>query len=770
MAQSVMNEHKEPVIYLAPTNQLIDQTIAKGREYGIPCVVYEKGHDFPDEFLTGKSVLVCSYQALFNGRSRFGVRGSNLRDVINAAAIILDDAHVSFSTIRDSFTLRVTTNEFPDDYEHLTNLFRNDFKEAGKLGTFDDIVNGIEIGVLEVPYWGWQQKQNQIREFLRNNDADEKYPFVWPFLRDNFNYCHCLISGSAFVITPIFPLVDMIPTFAECPRRIYMSATISDDSSIVYTFDTDYTTISKPITSDSLAGVSERMILAPELMDLKVDDLNDMLRKLVNWAATKEKVGTVILTPAGYAAEKWNGVATYADTTEKVANCIEQLQKGQSLGPFVFANRYDGIDLPGDTCRILIMSGLPRGTSEYELHRANTLSGGAAINSGLAQRIEQGIGRAARGSGDYCVVIITGKDLIAWIGRSANLRFLTSSTRAQLEMGSEISKAVSSKTDFLNTIKLCLNRDKEWTEYHAETLADLAEQTELNKRTLKQASVERKAFQLFKDGYYEQAISKLNKLCEEESKLDKKIKGWIIQFSALIAWCWGDKELSQKLQQYAYAENRNLIRPQVMLPYEPLKEPGRQAEQIVSQIAQYNPRRGFIAHFDEVVSHLVPEASANQFEQSLAELGKMLGFQTERPDKTYGQGPDVLWLLNDRLGLVIEAKSRKNKKNALTKEQHGQLLNAVEWFIQEYPDYSHIRVSVHPNVNVTKSTIPGDTKALTIDNLNEIITKARQLFTELCDSPLKHKELVARCEKKLLFHELKPDELIKKYMVSFNIQ
>jgi len=40
MAQSVMNEVGEAVIYLAPTNQLVDQVIAKSQEYGIPTVRY----------------------------------------------------------------------------------------------------------------------------------------------------------------------------------------------------------------------------------------------------------------------------------------------------------------------------------------------------------------------------------------------------------------------------------------------------------------------------------------------------------------------------------------------------------------------------------------------------------------------------------------------------------------------------------------------------------------------------------------------------------
>ena len=79
MAQSVMNETGEPVIYLAPTNQLVSQVITQGGEYGISCVPYVRGEPWQSEFLDGKSVLVGTYQTLFNGKSRFGVRGSATR-------------------------------------------------------------------------------------------------------------------------------------------------------------------------------------------------------------------------------------------------------------------------------------------------------------------------------------------------------------------------------------------------------------------------------------------------------------------------------------------------------------------------------------------------------------------------------------------------------------------------------------------------------------------------------------------------------------------
>jgi len=118
--------------------------------------------------------------------------------------------------------------------------------------------------------------------------------------------------------------------------------------------------------------------------------------------------------------------------------------------------------------------------------------------------------------------------------------------------------------------------------------------------------------------------------------------------------------------------------------------------------------------------------------------------------------------------LVIEAKSRKNKDNALTKEQHGQLLNAAEWFKATYPAMSHFRVSVHPNVNVTRSTVPGDSKALTLHKLNELIASTRMLLTELCESSLPGDALIMRCEQLLAAQKLTPDLLVTHYLVPFD--
>jgi len=490
MAQSVMNEIGEPVLYLAPTNQLVGQVIAKSREYGISALPYVRKQLLPNEFHDGRTVLVGSYETLFNGFSKFGLQGAG-QAPIKAGAIILDDAHVALASVRDAFTLTIDANGHRAVYSDLAGRFRTVFAEVNRGGAFRDITNGKDYGVVEVPSWAWQQKIPEIQDYLAQH-AGGIDPYVWPFLRDNLAVCHCLFSRRSMTVTPIFPPVDMLPTFADCGRRIYMSATIADDSEIVRTFGASPEAVGKPITSASLAGVGERMILVPELMKLGSVAITPMIKNIATVLAN-HKAGATILTASGAVAKTWTDVAEYPETPDAVAQCIAAMQSGQSYGPIVLANRYDGIDLAGNACRLLVMDGLPQGTSDYDMFRVNVVAD-SAVNSLLAQRIEQGIGRGTRGGADYCVVVLIGSKLVGWIGRKSNVSHLTASTRVQLKMGQEVSEAVSTVQEAHQTVNKCLGRDTDWVQYHASELADAAHAVPVDQLALRIAGGEHRAF------------------------------------------------------------------------------------------------------------------------------------------------------------------------------------------------------------------------------------------------------------------------------------
>jgi replicative superfamily II helicase len=113
-----MNETGEPVIYLSPTRQLVAQVLGKSQQYGIPALPYVSGQALPAEFYDGKAVLVGAYGTLFNGRSKFGVRGPG-QEIVKAGAIILDDAHVALGSVGEAFTLNIPAKDHKDVYNEL---------------------------------------------------------------------------------------------------------------------------------------------------------------------------------------------------------------------------------------------------------------------------------------------------------------------------------------------------------------------------------------------------------------------------------------------------------------------------------------------------------------------------------------------------------------------------------------------------------------------------------------------------------------------------
>jgi hypothetical protein len=249
--------------------------------------------------------------------------------------------------------------------------------------------------------------------------------------------------------------------------------------------------------------------------------------------------------------------------------------------------------------------------------------------------------------------------------------------------------------------------------------------------------------------------------------LDRQTRGWFEQMAARFAHAWGNEDLARELQTSAYANNRVLHRPVVALPYQPIRAPAEQSRSIAENLASYRMRRGFLQDFEEIVALLVPSASANQFEQALADFGRMIGFSTQRPESTGEPGSDVLWLLPGRVGVIIEAKSRKKNKNALSKENHGQLLVSQMWFTAAYPTYTAVRVSVHPSAIATKASVPIGVKALTYDKLQEMIGDARTFFATVCESNVPPAELASVVDRALKRSSIGADRILLAYLQDF---
>jgi len=117
---------------------------------------------------------------------------------------------------------------------------------------------------------------------------------------------------------------------------------------------------------------------------------------------------------------------------------------------------------------------------------------------------------------------------------------------------------------------------------------------------------------------------------------------------------------------------------------------------------------------------------------------------------------------------VIECKHRKDAKNALSKDEHGQLLTSEQWARANYPKRILTSFIVHPTDDSTKPASAEKTHVLTIAKLGELVGVARQFYNDLCSSTAQGAALEKVCAELLAKHGL----LVRGYCedISNNIQ
>ena len=227
-----------------------------------------------------------------------------------------------------------------------------------------------------------------------------------------------------------------------------------------------------------------------------------------------------------------------------------------------------------------------------------------------------------------------------------------------------------------------------------------------------------------------------------------------------------DEDRGQKLQTHAFSVSNNHSPPKVRPAYIARPIPGKQSTAIIARMLEYGLRGALLADFDEAVAELVTTASAARYEEALANLGSYMGFDAERPETVYGNGPDVLWRTDAAFDFVIEAKSKK-EDNPLYKNDHAQLLEAEAWFKSAYPSRDAARVSALPEAVADPKASTAGSYALRLGEITKLVSALRSVLSDLVVSTGTPDALRERCERALQKANLKPDGIKKAFLLTF---
>ncbi|MCJ1682342.1 DEAD/DEAH box helicase [Rathayibacter sp. VKM Ac-2928] len=722
VARSSLNEGVGPAVYLVPNLQLQEQVTETATELGL------RWTDDPMDaaFRQGNSILITTAQKIFNGKTKFGLEGSG--STMEVGTIVIDDAHACIPIIEDQFSLRLKRKTAA--YKTLLERFDGPLKEQSLSG-WTSIKKNDGIQAVPVPYWSWEDSLTESYAALNSvtHDDEESHKFKWPLIKNNLRLCEVAFTSQEVEVRLPYPDLAIVPSFLLAKRRIYMTATLADDSILTSRMKVDATCVTNPIVPASASDIGDRIILTPVETSRAVST-NDVMKSAASWS---EKVNVVVLTPSRTRADEWKHLTTEIHQKETVKDVVKRLKAGH-VGLVVLIARYDGVDLPADACRVLVIDGLPERYNAQDLVEAAAIRGTGAMSSEQSQRIEQGMGRGVRATDDYCAVILLDPRLVGRLYSQSDLSMLSPGTRAQYQLSSSFAAGGSGKSIefFDEAIKAFLARDSAWTAASKDAVDGLVYTALETIDPLVLA--ERNAFALALLGRYEDAADALRTQFDAIS--DSRYRGWIKQRAASYLHKT-DPSAARQLQSQARIDSNFILKVPDGVKAKPLKDAGNQAIAAAKHLLETYPT--FIElqiAVEGLLLDLTPSEEKNshkKFEASLAEIGRVIGLSSSRPDSETGIGPDNLWALGNGRFWVIECKSEATA-NQVSREYLEQLSHSADWFEREYDmtAMTYLPVMIHPSRLPMWDAVPRQSaKCMTFDRLQSFRESVQKFISAI---------------------------------------
>ncbi len=717
IAQSLVNETRRQVVYACSSIQLVEQTATKAQGYGLPATTYfRQAFSHRDLYHGAGAPCVTTYQALFNGKSRFK------HDDI--AAVVFDDAHTADQILRDQFSVSITRSGFGDTYEQILALFQPYHEAVGLASSYAEVVNGSSSRVFLVPPSVVSSNSAELSRLLVRTGLGEitSTKFAWEHIRDHEDVCCLLISDSTVTLTPPVVPVSSLPWFGNECRRVYLSATLSAPDSFVRAFGRRPAKIIAPSTT---AGECERLILIPSASSDSEDDV----------ATAKEIINdrkALILVPSFRQGAKWAETAVLP-RRDDVSEAINAFRETDTPEKLVLAARYDGIDLPGDTCRMMVLDGLPAGAGPLERFQWERINMQSSLRSLIASRIVQSLGRTSRGMSDHGVVILCGKRLVDWLLVPRNRSLLPKFLQKQIEIGESVSKEASDVCGLRSAADACLSRSPGWMQFYTDTLRDLTSESGPSgeDKALTIALAEARFEKALWERDFERAACELSAVIDDAFDFSQFTGAWLSMWLGYALEMSGDDELAHYHYQNACANQSNMPRPTSLSARSKTSVPD-QVARVVAQVRTGHQGSALVQTPKSLIRDLAPlsgNKSSAQVEEALRCLGQYLGLESTRPDKESGTGPDVLWVGHGNYAVCFEVKTDK-QETAYRKAEVGQLHNHIQWVKDNHEVSEIVPVFVGPMLAATSEASPSSNMKVIelkqFDDLSERLIAALQ--------------------------------------------
>jgi hypothetical protein len=396
------------VAYLTGTRQLAERVEEEADDLGLEVARFAardyggaKLHDYHQ----GEVVGVMNYWVYFN--SRPVPRPADL--------VIFDDAHLAEQPLSGLQTLRIPDKQGPARllYQTICQLvvahtdaypgLRAMLDGTARPGTPPELLSFRDWSAIADPARDAIEASPLVTDEALKDDAR----YVWPTVREHLTQCGVLIGPSGIEIRPYHPPTTLNSWYSRAKQRIYLSATLgaTDD-------------LQRRIGSGPVTRLTPKEPLPPGTTGERLLVLNPGPQQptdpnVLDWALTQAQA-------AGGRAAWLCASHAEADTLQETLTTtyrqqVYRLRAGDDAvvdtwsrvrnGHLVTAGRYDGLDLAGDVCKLVIITTVPQASSEFERFVVAYLGDASFMRHRVGQRVTQALGRANREKTDRALYL-----------------------------------------------------------------------------------------------------------------------------------------------------------------------------------------------------------------------------------------------------------------------------------------------------------------------------------------------------------------------------
>lgn len=676
----------ERVAYLTLTNQLAKQVLREARNLGIDCANLIGTKDTRDagevgRYTTGHAIGITTFSNLFN-----------VNPVVQASnVLIFDDAHGGEQYVASMWTVRIDAEENNHTYQEVLAALRPSLSQS----QYRVVTDEAEYATVELADVHTHADVLANITSVLDEDEEAGIHFPWVVVRNNLNACLFFVSGREIVIRPLTPPTHTHMPFNETKQRIYMSATLGGEGDLLRGYGiTDIETIRV-----KHAQWGRRYIFMPSLY-LEEDGCPEVVSSIWNGMSTHR---ALILAPSFPIADRT--FTSIFSSVKPLPTKLSAREIENSLDPFTrmdgavlcLAGRYDGVDLPGDDCRLLIMAESPGAIGALERHLREHWKLGPLLRRRERTRLIQGMGRCTRDATDFAVIILLGQSLIDCMTLPVFSKTLPGEIQRELSWGIEQGEIARENPDALTGMAVGLLTDEEYRKSANENIAemDIPDQTTDELGDEESGKSEVLYLRALWDDDYSGAYQIARRAADEIHIPELAgYRAWWLFLASMGAQKAENPngEIDCLRRAKAIGINTGFFDRLLRLRAKDAAGPEKtdtldvQAESIWNQLTTWGWQGpAFKKKLDEMTTGLSQPNDHTRFHIGLERLGQCLGAETIR--STAEGAPDVVWIFHDRC-YTFEAKAGTQ----LSKKYVQQAKGHVEWLRAQRPELADVPI------------------------------------------------------------------------------